>query len=495
MPAHRIARGTPYERALASLREHDPARPAPAVLEVLAAPENRHLLEYVVEDPFGAHVFPGNVPDYPPEAFLADLDEQLAGTAPIHLWSYIPTCAYRCRFCQYPVVIAKGSRAAVDAKARQWVDWNIREAELWLRRVPHLATAPVGEFNVFGGTPSLLPPEEIRRLLNSYRERFGFGPDTTIRFEGDPSTFTPDKLDLLAELGCTKLSSGVQSFDDEVLRQCGREHTAQMCVDFIRNARRAGFAWTSIDLMYGLLDQTLDSVRRDLDIVLEHAPTAVVCTKLHLKSYTDTRTGVAGVQPAAWQLPDYRDRMVRRGHRWPPLGEQYQMREILTDGLRAHGYTEHPTMYFARDGAGPEKWKSIMVDQDRQHAEVAIGLGGSSSCRRAEAITDVNWERYAAAVDAGRIPLGSATAFSEPAQEARAIKMALSTLQPLSDRTHRDRFPGRSLFAPPWREAFAALAERGLVTADARAGTVSLTPVGEVLVEAVINTELTEPPG
>jgi len=479
-----------YRQALASLREIDASAPPPAVAEALSAPRNRRLLEYVVEDPFGAHVFPGNTTGYSPDSFLDDLEAQLADTAPIHLWAYIPTCAYRCRFCQYPVVLVKGSPEVTEAKANQWVDWNIREARLWLARVPALATAEVGEFNVFGGTPSLLPGDAIRRLLEFYRENFGFGPDTTVRFEGDPATFTPEKLELLAELGCTKLSSGVQSFDEAVLRECGREHTADQCVEFVRNAHRMGFGWVSIDLMYGLLDQTVDSVRRDLEVVLAERPTAVVCTKLHLKSYSDTRTGVAGVQPAAWQLPEYRDRLVRAGHRWPPLGEQYQMREILTAGLRAGGYTEHPTMYFARDGLGPEKWKSIMVDQDRQDAEVAIGLGGSSSCRASEAITDVHWKRYAEAVEAGRVPLGSATGFSGPAQESRAIKMALSTLRPLDDRLHQARFAGSSLFAEPWRGRFESLAERGLLRMDEATGRIELTPGGEVLVEAVINTEL-----
>ncbi|MFE0027793.1 radical SAM protein [Amycolatopsis sp. NPDC059021] len=474
--------------ALESLLAIDPSAPVPAVQKALVDSANRHLLDYVTEDPFGAHVFPGNEVGYATEDFLADLDVQLADTAPIHLWSYIPTCAYRCRFCQYPVVLVKGEPEVADTKAAQWVDWNIREARLWLEKVPNLAKAPIGEFNVFGGTPSLLPGDAIRRLLDFYRENFAFGPDTTIRFEGDPSTFTPEKLELLAELGCTKLSSGVQSFDDHVLELCGREHTSAMCADFVRNAQKLGFEWVSIDLMYGLLDQSVDSVRRDLDVVLDLAPTAVVCTKLHLKSYSDTRTGVAGVQPAAWQLPDYRDRMAGRGHHWPTLGEQYQMREILTEGLRGNGYTEWPTMYFARGGQ-PEKWKAIMVDQDKQEAEVAIGLGGSSSCRASEAITDVHWQRYSEAVDAGRIPLGSATRFGARAQEARAVKMALTTLRPLDDALHRRRF-GRSLFDEPWLSRFSALASRGLADLDPARGTVTLTPDGEVLVEAIINTEL-----
>jgi oxygen-independent coproporphyrinogen-3 oxidase len=166
------------------------------------------------------------------------------------------------------------------------------------------------------------------------------------------------------------------------------------------------------------------------------------------------------------------------------------MRQVLAEGLAANRYTEHPAAYFALDGLGPEKWKSLMVDQDRQRAEVAIGLGGSSSCQMSEAIADVNPRSYAEAVDGGRIPLGSATRFSDSAQETRAIKMALSTLQPLDDRLHRQRFEGRSLFEEPWLNMLRSLGERGLLVMDRSAQRIELTPNGKTLVEAIINTEL-----
>jgi oxygen-independent coproporphyrinogen-3 oxidase len=479
-----------YEQALESLSVVDPDYPAPTAGDALASPANRHLLEYVSEDPFGAHVFPGDIADYRPSAFLRDLDAQLADSAPIHLWSYIPTCSYRCRFCQYPVVLVKGEPSVTARKAAEWVSLNIKEARLWLERVPNLRSVPIGEFNVFGGTPSLLPPSAIASLLDFYRENFNFTPDTAIRFEGDPTTLTPELLEFLYAQGCTKLSCGVQSFDDPVLEQSGRPHTAETCLAFIRNAQSIGFEWISVDLMYGLLDQTVASVERDLQVILDTGVTAVVCAKLHLKSYADTRTGVAGEKPAAWQIPSYRERLVSQGHRWPTLGEQYQMRDVLARGLSAGGYLEHPTMYFAQRGKGPEKWKSIMVDQDKQEAEVAIGLGGSSSCRASEAITDVRWDGYTRSVESGEVPLGSATRFDDAGREARAIKMALSSCQPLSETLHRSRFPGRSLFAEPWNGRFESLADRGLVTIDREAGEITLTEVGTTLVEAVINTEL-----
>jgi coproporphyrinogen III oxidase-like Fe-S oxidoreductase len=479
-----------YEQTLASLRAVDAAYPVPGIAAVLAAPENRHLLEYVAEDPFGAHVFPGSIPGYPPEYFLTDLDAQLAGSGPIHLWVYIPTCRYRCRFCQYPVVLAVGRPSMVGGKAAAWAELNVAEARLWLARVPNLAAAPVGEFNVFGGTPSLLPPEAIAKLLGFYRRNFNFTEDTTIRFEGDPTTLTPELLSCLAAEGCTKVSCGVQSFDDAVLALSGRPHTAQECLEFIRNAQKIGFDWVSVDLMFGLLDQTVASVEQDLRHVLEAGLTAVVCAKLHLKSYTDTRTAVAGQKPAAWQIPAYRDRLERSSHHWPTLGEQYQMRDVLVGGLVEHGYLEHPTMYFAQRDQRPEKWKAIMVDQDKQEAEVAIGLGGSSSCRTSEAITTVSPDGYIRAVTSGVIPLASATRFDQHSREARAIKMGLSTCQPLSERLHQQRFPGRSLFADPWRTKFEYLADRGLAALDPAVGQVCLTEAGCELVEAIINTEL-----
>ncbi len=479
-----------YDHALRSLLTIDPGYPVPEITGALAAPGNRRLLEYVAADPFGAHVFPGNLPDYRPGDFLADLDSQLADTAPIHLWCYFPACSYRCRFCQYPVVLAKGAPAAIASKAADWAELNIREAKLWLAQVPHLSRAPVGEFNVFGGTPSLMPPESIARLLDFYRRNFGFTSDTTIRFEGDPNSLTPEILRSLAESGCTKVSCGVQSFDNHVLEQCGRPSTADMCIAFIRNARGAGFDWVSIDLMFGLLDQSVASVEQDLRQVADSDPTAVVCAKLHLRSYADTRTAVTGDKPAAWQSAPYRERLATAGHHWPALGEQYQMHELVTRGLRELGYVEHPVMYFARPDKGPERWKAIMVDQDKQEAEVAIGLGGSSSCRASEAMTDVRPEAYRRSVESGIIPLESATGFDEEAREARAVKMALSSCQPLSDGAHQERFSGRSLFGDPWHAKFSGLAARGLVTLDYAARQIALTEAGTTLVEAIINTEL-----
>ena len=142
--------------ALGSLNDIDPNYPTPRVHDFLSRPDNSAFLEYVFNDPFGCHVFPGDIPDYPLSSFFADMDRDIKQAKQIHLWAYIPTCRYRCHFCQYPTVILNPKAASSQQVFRDLVDYNIKEATMWLQKVPGLAQAEVGEFNIFGGTLSLL---------------------------------------------------------------------------------------------------------------------------------------------------------------------------------------------------------------------------------------------------------------------------------------------------------------------------------------------------
>jgi oxygen-independent coproporphyrinogen-3 oxidase len=469
--------------ALQSLREIDPHYPVPRVLDFLAAPENAAFLEYVHNDPFGCHVFPGDIPNHPLDAFLADMEEGIRQAPQIHLWSYIPTCRYRCHFCQYPTIILNPQSASSQVVFRDLVDYNIKEARMWLARVPSLAHAEVGEFNIFGGTPSLLPEPELRRLMAFYTSHFNFGA-ATMRFEGEPGTLTKDYLALLKELGFTKISFGAQSFDDRIIAACGRMHSADECVETIHNARALGFDWVSVDLIYGMLGQEVDDVRYDMEKTLELELSHVVCTKLHMEEFMKRRTGVSGVRESLWQKKGL---VGKNDMRFPGLGKQYQMRELVELYL-ADGYREHPTMYFHQLRQPAEKWKGLITDLDKQYPEVAIGLGGSSKCIGAEAINITSYPLYKQALDENRLPIDETRGMSPLQRELNAFKMALSTLIPVDDRVFRRRFDGKSFFDNPViAAALPDLARKGLVTVDNHV--VMLTPNGVTLVEAIINTQ------
>ncbi|WP_416768973.1 radical SAM protein [Pseudomonas sp. RHF3.3-3] len=473
--------------ALYSLHDIDPNYPVPRVHEFLAHPDNSAFLEYVFNDPFGCHVFPGDMPGYPLPSFFADMDREIRQARQIHLWAYIPTCRYRCHFCQYPTVILNPKAASSQVVFRDVVDYNIREAGLWLQKVPSLARAEVGEFNIFGGTPSLLPESELRRLMAFYRSHFNFSA-ATLRFEGEPGTLNREYLSLLKELGFTKISFGAQSFDDRIIAACGRMHSAEECVDTIHHARAIGLEWVSVDLIYGMLGQSVDDVKYDMQKALALELSHVVISKLHMEEFMKTRTGVSGEKQSHWQRKGL---ISMNDMTFPGLGKQYQMRELVEQYL-APSYREHPTMYFHQNDLQPEKWKGLITDLETQYPEVAIGLGGSSKCTRAEAINITGYAKYKQALDEGRLPIDESRGVSPLQREVNAFKMALSTLVPVDDQVFRQRFDGRSYHDNPIISAtLKTLVDKALVSVEG--DRVRLTPNGVTLVEAIINTQFTEP--
>ena len=473
--------------ALGSLNDLDPNYPVPRVHDFLSRPVNSTFLDYVFNDPFGCHVFPGDIPDYPMPSFFADMDRDITQARQIHLWAYIPTCRYRCHFCQYPTITLNPKSASSRQVFVDLVDYNIKEARMWLQKVPSLAKAEVGEFNIFGGTPSLLPEPELRRLMDFYLRHFNFSA-ATMRFEGEPGSLDRNYLLLLKELGFTKISFGAQSFDDRIISACGRMHSAAECEETIHHAREIGLDWVSVDLIYGMLGQSVDNIKYDMEKTLDLELSHVVITKLHMQEFMKTRTGVSGDRQSHWQRKGLigTDSMT-----FPGLGKQYQMRELVEQYLTP-GYHEHPTMYFHQNHLQPEKWKGIITDLETQYPEVAIGLGGSSKCTRAEAINITSYQKYKEALDDDRLPIEGSRGVSPLQREVNAFKMALSTLVPVDDAVFRQRFEGRSFYDNPVISlALKTLLDKALVTVEDNR--VSLTQDGVTLVEAIINTQFVTP--
>jgi oxygen-independent coproporphyrinogen-3 oxidase len=292
----------------------------------------------------------------------------------------------------------------------------------------------------------------------------------------------------LHEKGCQKLTYGIQSFDDRLVALAGRQHTSQQAKTVVRKAFELGFERVDGDLIYGLLDQGVEGFCSDVQQMLESQFSTVVITKLHLRSFSETKTAIAGVS-AQWQSQKARERISSNGHYWPSLGQEYQMREAAVEILERNGLFEYPTMYFQRPETGCGRWKSLVLDQDKQFVELGIGLGGSSASSGSSANITVNPREYFDAISQGTLPL-EAMEMNREEQIASSIRRALSNCQPLRDDLHRQRFPESSLFDVRWKPIFCSLEDRGLASMDPRERTVALTGVGRSLVEAIINTEI-----
>ena len=116
-----------------------------------------------------------------------------------------------------------------------------------------------------GGTPTLVPAEYIREIIDRSRFIAGFDGDVEITIEGNPGTLTPEKLAIYRKAGVNRLSLGAQSFDDRLLKSLGRIHTAAQIGEAVAMARKAGFQNINLDLMYALPGQTMAQWRRTLD--------------------------------------------------------------------------------------------------------------------------------------------------------------------------------------------------------------------------------------
>ncbi|WP_238149315.1 radical SAM protein [Arsenophonus endosymbiont of Aleurodicus floccissimus] len=154
------------------------------------------------------------------------MNKEIKNAENIHLWVYILTCRYRCHFCKFPTIIVNPKSTKSDSLFKEIVDLNIKEATLWLKQVPNLTNVNISEFNMFGGTPSLLSDSELKKLINFYKNNFNFS-SATMRFEGEPGSLNKEYLSSLKELGFSKLSFGTQSFQDHLIKAYGRKHTAK----------------------------------------------------------------------------------------------------------------------------------------------------------------------------------------------------------------------------------------------------------------------------
>jgi oxygen-independent coproporphyrinogen-3 oxidase len=187
----------------------------------------------------------------------------------VGLYIHVPFCKSRCVYCDFDSsVLADGSRVG------RYLDALNVESEA---AVVFLGGAGVRTVYLGGGTPTVLGASGITALIDSVRSSFDFRRVAEFSCEANPESAIPETLDALLKVGVNRLSLGVQSFDDRLLRWMGRAHTASEAVTAFGMTRRAGFDNVSMDLIYGLPKQTLDDwlagVSRAVELESEHVST------------------------------------------------------------------------------------------------------------------------------------------------------------------------------------------------------------------------------
>lgn len=196
----------------------------------------------------------------------------------VALYVHIPFCTAECYYCHYYKLFAQ-SKETVGA----YVDGVLQELDLHVRRFGGLQAESV---YIGGGTPSYMTPAQIDRLFNGIRDRVDIHPAAEISFEIHPESGTQDRLDVLHRHGVNRVSVGVESLDDDVLRGEHRRHTVEDVLQLWNRLGTTGITNVNLDLIYGLRGQTLAGWERNLHQIESIRPSSATMYYLRLKRGT-----------------------------------------------------------------------------------------------------------------------------------------------------------------------------------------------------------------
>jgi oxygen-independent coproporphyrinogen-3 oxidase len=244
--------------------------------------------------------------------------------ASLSLYIHIPFCTLKCSYCDF------NSYAGIEGLMRPFVDALCEEMRLW---APFMADSRVETVFFGGGTPSLLPLDEVERIISAWREAFETDSDAEVSFEANPGTVDREYLRRLRSLGVNRVSFGVQSFHDDELRALDRIHSAAEAEEAYRWAREAGFERINLDLIYGLPERLMDRWQSTLEEAIALAPE-------HLSLYALT------VEEGTKLAHD-----IERGRSPAPDGDmQAAMYEWSCERLASVGYEHYEISNWCRPG-------------------------------------------------------------------------------------------------------------------------------------------------
>lgn len=246
---------------------------------------------------------------------------QLTALPPLSLYIHLPWCIRKCPYCDFN----SHEMAVQDLPETRYLDALVADLEAAL---PLIWGRPVHSIFIGGGTPSLFSPQAIDRLLGDIRARLKLAADCEITLEANPGTFEKNRFRGYRSAGVTRLSVGVQSFNDQHLKALGRVHDAAQARAAVEEAAQA-FDTFNLDIMYALPGQTLEALALDIKTALSMGPP-------HISIYHLT------IEPNTYFA------------KFPPVVPEddtaFDMLDLITEMTGAAGLKRYEVSAYSRDG-------------------------------------------------------------------------------------------------------------------------------------------------
>ncbi|RKN12221.1 radical SAM family heme chaperone HemW [Streptomyces radicis] len=338
----------------------------------------------------------------------------LSGAAdrPLAFYLHVPYCASRCGYCDFNTYTAselRGSGGVLASRERyaETLELEIRLARKVLGDDPRRASTVF----VGGGTPTLLPPEALARMLDAVRSEFGLAPGAEVTTEANPDSVDPASLAALRAAGFNRISFGMQSARPHVLALLERTHTPGRPEACVAEARAAGFDHVNLDLIYGTPGETDDDWRASLDAAIGAGPDHVSAYSLIVEEGTRLAARVRRGEVPMTDEDEHADRYLIADERLSAAGfAWYEVSNWATSpaarchhnelywtgadwwgaGPGAHSHVggtrwwnaKHPGAYAAALAAGrsPGAGREVLTPEDRRVERILLELRLSEGC-------------------------------------------------------------------------------------------------------------------
>jgi len=239
-----------------------------------------------VEETTVGSYFVSNYPPYSfwseqsaPEAYAALQQAPTPGT-PLGVYLHIPFCRKRCTFCYFKVYTDKNS-----SEIAGYLDAAIDELKLYSKK-PFIGGRKPKFIYFGGGTPSYISSEQLSHLVEGMKSALPWDEAEEVAFECEPGTITEAKLQVIKDMGVTRLSLGVENFDDEILKTNGRAHGAREIPRSYDFARSIGFRQINVDLIAGMVGETDENWRENVRRLIEMDPEMVTIYQMEIPANT-----------------------------------------------------------------------------------------------------------------------------------------------------------------------------------------------------------------
>lgn len=390
------------------------------------------------------------VSNYPPYSFWtrdrvqeahAALDRPPAPDTPLGIYLHIPFCRKRCHFCYFKVYTDKDA-----GEIEGYLDTAIQELALYAQK-PFIGGRKPKFIYFGGGTPSYISSRQITYVVNGMKQLLSWDEAEEVTFECEPGTLTEPKLSAIRDLGVTRMSLGIENFDDHILQINGRAHGSREIDRTYQFARSIGFPQINIDLIAGMMGETTENWRDCIKKTIALAPDSITIYQMEIPYNTTIFKEMKIVGQTVAPVADWRTK-----REWV----EYAFSEFEKAGYSiasAYAAVKDParTRFLYRDLL----WKGADM--------IGLGVSSFSHVGGTHFQNEHEFESYTARLRQGELPIFRALTTTEDERVIRELILQMKLGQ-VRQRYFQDKFgiDVQKRFAAP----LGKLKDLGFLTAD-----------------------------